>query len=75
MNLPWTLKFEEYGGYDCMTSSYNIIDCYGDCITEIDTGMNRDNDEEHEEVIKAKKVAELIVNSVNNALNVKEVSE
>ena len=63
MKNKWTYKFEEYGGYDCMTDAYYIYNCNGKTICNIDL-----NDYTKE---KAKKIAKLIVDSVNKELTKK----
>jgi hypothetical protein len=33
---PWLAKFQENGGYDCITDSINIVDAVGETVAEID---------------------------------------
>jgi len=63
--LPWSIKFDMHGGYDCMTSAYFIRDKNEKIITEIDTGIVGQCGENNESVIEAKEIAKFIVNSVN----------
>ena len=67
INLPWTIEFDEYSGYDCMTSAYIIKDSKREFIIEIDTGIDGDFGENNEEVIKTKEIAQFIIDSVNKS--------
>ncbi len=35
---PWVVTFEEYGGYDMMTSAYAVRDAKGRHLFSVDTG-------------------------------------
>ncbi len=59
--MVWKYKFEEFAGYDSMSSAYDISD--GDeFICVIDFADFKDNKS------KAEKIAKLIVDSVNEKL-------
>jgi len=66
--LPWRIEFDMHGGYDCMSSSYDIIDVEGNHLFEIDTQIDGLDGEDVESVIKKRKLAEFIVKSVNDTL-------
>ena len=58
--LPWHVKFNAYGGYDCLTASYDIMsadkDQFAVCSIECPT---------HEEDADLRELAESIVEAVN----------
>ena len=64
LNLPWKYKFDEMGGYDCMSDAFNIIDSKGERIITIDLADFYDLDK-----IEAKKhcedIAKLIIDKCN----------
>jgi len=61
----WKYTYDEYGGYDMMTSAYNIFNEKGNPICEIDTETNGKNK-------KSENIARLIVDAVNKFLNTKD---
>ena len=62
--MTWTYEYNEYGGYDMMTSGYDIFKD-GENICYIDTGRKGQDKESEEMVI-------LIVTAVNKFLSESE---
>ena len=64
--MTWKYKFEKHGGYDCMTSAYNIYDDEGELVCKIDTAGYKDvTVNSHSKSKRAEKKAKLIDDSVN----------
>ena len=55
---PWKVSFKAYGGYDCMSDSYDVRDVHGELVCVVDTQGHGENPEYRE-------VAERIVAAVN----------
>jgi hypothetical protein len=67
-NLPLRWEYSEHGGYDCMSSSYDILDSLGTRIASIDlSDIESDRDKcEYGESKKAELMAEFFVQAANN---------
>ena len=72
--LPWKYEFNEMGGYDCMSDSFDIIDSVGDCIITIDLNclgeLEGQEAKEHGE-----KLAKFIVDKCNDVSKQEGVQE
>lgn len=66
--MKWEVKFQELGGYDCMSDSYNIFDENDKEMCSID--CNREGEDK-----EAKRIAKLIVDAVNNSQNCPKTKE
>ena len=38
VSAPFRVVYADYGGYDCMTSSYDVYDANGKAVCELDSG-------------------------------------
>ena len=64
--LPLSVEYDETGGYDCMSSGYNIRDKNGDLIITIDVNdIEPDRALYYGESAKARKIAEWIISCAN----------
>lgn len=66
---PFRVEFDEHGGYDCLSSSYDIVDKTGEKIICVDvddvipTGSNWED--QHSENEFARQLAEMICETLN----------
>jgi hypothetical protein len=68
-NLPWRAEFDEYGGYDCMSAAWNIIDSKGQVLFYLDCGRIINDHKDDPEV---KDRAAFIVEEVNRNLPISQ---
>ena len=65
---PWRVEFDEYGGYDCMTSAYRVEDADGNYLFSVDVDefvTEPGWDASHAENEEARRLAECIVAAIN----------
>lgn len=66
---PFTYSYNKYGGYDCMTASYDIEDFTGETVCSLDLrqfGQEPNIIPDEETNIKARSMAQLIAHCLNN---------
>ena len=72
---PFSVEFEEYGGYDCMSSAYFILNGNGKFMFKVDCADHGNEAFGHGENEEAKAVAQFIVNAANEGTRKRDVSK
>jgi hypothetical protein len=63
---PWSVKFDETGGYDCTSAAYRVLDAAGDLVCAIDVrDFVSEGDDRYAENEAAAEVANRIASAVN----------
>ena len=75
--LPLSCEYDETGGYDCMSSGYDILDATGNTICTIDVGdIERDRKNcDYGESVRARRIAEWIVSCANTQAEISDEQE
>ena len=70
-SAPFTVRFSEYGGYDCMTSSYDVVNSNEVEVATVDSGRYGQRGCTNRKCDKTKGHAQYIADALN-AYSVKE---